>query len=180
MGSQRDRHDWAELNCRLSLILHTFFVSDNFYYELIYGIRWRARTGDAFSPESICICLFCAPGGDVCCAKSLGGVRLCDPTDCSLPGSSVHGVLQARILEWVAISISRESSWPRDRIRISCISCIGRQILYHWATLLDLNTWGICKSSYTNLPSCWTYWNWLSGWFKVSHPLSWPILYNET
>ena len=42
-------------------------------------------------------------------------LTLCDPTDCSLPGSSVHGTLQARILEWVAISFSRGSSRPRDR-----------------------------------------------------------------
>ena len=47
---------------------------------------------------------------------------LCDPVNCSLPGSSVHGVLQARILEWVAISISRGSSWPRDRTRVSHIA----------------------------------------------------------
>ena len=39
---------------------------------------------------------------------------LCDPIDCSLPGSSVHGILQARILEWVAILFSRGSFWPRD------------------------------------------------------------------
>ena len=44
--------------------------------------------------------------------------------DCSLPGSSVHGILQARILEWVAISYSRVSSQPRDRTRGSCGSCI--------------------------------------------------------
>ena len=40
---------------------------------------------------------------------------LCDPMDCSLPGSSLHGILQARVLEWVAISFSRGSSQPRDR-----------------------------------------------------------------
>ena len=40
---------------------------------------------------------------------------LCDPMDCSLPGSSVHGILQARILEWVAIAFSRGSSKPRDQ-----------------------------------------------------------------
>ena len=44
----------------------------------------------------------------------------CDHMDCSLPGSSVHGILQARILEWVAISFSRGASWPRDRILVSC------------------------------------------------------------
>ena len=49
---------------------------------------------------------------------------------CSLPGSFVHGISQARILEWVVISFSRESSQPRDQ---TCVSCIGRQILYHWA-----------------------------------------------
>ena len=60
------------------------------------------------------------------------------PCDCSPPGSSVHGNLQARILEWVAISSSRGSSWPRDQTCVSCVSCIGRQVLYHWAT------WGPC------------------------------------
>ena len=44
---------------------------------------------------------------------------LCDPMDCSLPGSSVHGILQARILEWVAILFSKGSSPPRDQIRLS-------------------------------------------------------------
>ena len=44
---------------------------------------------------------------------------LCDPMDCSLPGSSVHGILQARVLEWVAISFSRGSSQPRDQTQVS-------------------------------------------------------------
>ena len=46
-------------------------------------------------------------------------------------GSSIHGISQARILKWVAISFSRESSWLRDQTHVSCI---GRWILYHWAT----------------------------------------------
>ena len=54
--------------------------------------------------------------------------------DCSPPGSSIHRISQARILEWVAIPFSRGSSWPRDRTGVSWISCIGRQILYHQAT----------------------------------------------
>ena len=49
---------------------------------------------------------------------------LCDPKDCSLPGSSVHGILQARILEWGAICFSRGSSQPRDRTQVSYI--VGR------------------------------------------------------
>ena len=47
---------------------------------------------------------------------------LCDPVDCSLPGSSVHGILQARILEWIAISFSRGSSPPRDWTLVSRIA----------------------------------------------------------
>ena len=49
---------------------------------------------------------------------------LCDPMDCSLPGASVHGIFQARILEWVAISFSRGSSQPRDQTQVSHI--VGR------------------------------------------------------
>ena len=47
---------------------------------------------------------------------------LCNPMDCSLPGSSIHGIHQARILEWVVISFSRRSSPPRDRTRVFCIA----------------------------------------------------------
>ena len=47
-------------------------------------------------------------------------LTLCNPVDCSPPGFSVHGILQARILEWIAISSSRGSSWPRDETRVSC------------------------------------------------------------
>ena len=53
------------------------------------------------------------------------------PVDCSLPGSSVYGILQARTLEWVAMPFSRGSSRPRDRSRVSYISCNGRQALNH-------------------------------------------------
>ena len=56
---------------------------------------------------------------------------LCYPMDCSLPGSTVHGIFQARILEWVAISFSRRSSWPRDRTWVSCV--VGRCFPI-WAT----------------------------------------------
>ena len=51
--------------------------------------------------------------------------------DSSPSGSSVHGILQARILEWVAMPSSKGSCWPKDWTRISYISCIGRQVLYH-------------------------------------------------
>ena len=69
------------------------------------------------------------------CVCMLSCVRL-DPTDCSLPGSSVHGIFLARILEWVAISSSRQSSPPRDRIWVSG--------LLHWqADSLPLSHLGL-------------------------------------
>ena len=58
-------------------------------------------------------------------------LTLCDPMDCSLPGSSVHGILQARMLEWIAISFSKGSSWPRDRTQVSRI---GGRHFNLWAT----------------------------------------------
>ena len=61
-------------------------------------------------------------------------LTLCDPMDCSPPDSSVPGISQVRILEWVAIPISRGSSRPGDRTCISRISCAGRQILYLCST----------------------------------------------
>ena len=64
-------------------------------------------------------------------------LTLCNPMDYSLPGSSVHGIFQARILEWVAILYSRESFQSRDRTYVSCVSCIsctGSLILYNCAT----------------------------------------------
>ena len=65
-------------------------------------------------------------------------LTLCDPMDCSPPGSSVPGILQARMLEWVAMASSRGSSWPRDPIRVSYICS---QILYCWATREASHHW---------------------------------------
>ena len=61
---------------------------------------------------------------------------LCNPMDCSLPGSSVYGISQATVLAWVVISYSRGSSRSRDRTHVSCVSVsyIGRWILYHCTT----------------------------------------------
>ena len=64
------------------------------------------------------------------CLRAQSDTTLCDAMDCSLSGSSIHRIFQARILEWFVISFSREFSWSKDRTWISRISCIGRQILY--------------------------------------------------
>ena len=65
-------------------------------------------------------------------------LTLCDPMDCSLPGSSVHGIFQARILEWIAISFSRGSSQPRDQTQVSHI--VGRFFTI-WATREGQGRW---------------------------------------
>ena len=65
------------------------------------------------------------------CTKSLQScLTLCNAMDCSLPGSSVHRILQKRIPEWVAKPSSRELSQPRDRTCVSYVSCICRQVVY--------------------------------------------------
>ena len=87
----------------------------------------RLELNSSFSCH-ICIC---------CCSVAKSCPTLCDPMDCSPPGSPVHGIILARILEWVAISFSRGSSWPRDRTRVSCI--VGR-FLTIW-TMKEAHQW---------------------------------------
>ena len=66
-----------------------------------------------------------------CCLVTKISLILSNSMDCIKPGSSIHGISQARILEWLVISFSRRSSWPRDQTHVSCI---GRRILYCWAS----------------------------------------------
>ena len=61
-------------------------------------------------------------------------LTLCNPMGCSLPGSSVHGIFQAIVLEWIAISFSKGSSQPRDRTQVSCI--VDRHFTV-WANVAD-------------------------------------------
>ena len=68
--------------------------------------------------------------GYVLCPVTQSCPTLYGPMDCSPPGSSVREISQARVLEWVAISFCRGSSRPRDWTHSTCVSCIGRQILY--------------------------------------------------
>ena len=87
------------------------------------------------------------PGGGFVCVCVCVCVYLCTlshiwllvtPLDCSSRGFSLRGIFQVKILEWVAISFSRGSSWPRDKTCISGVSCIGRQIIYQ---LYHLGGW---------------------------------------
>ena len=81
----------------------------------------------------------------LCCAvlSHFSCVQLCNPMDCSQPGSSVHGVLQTGILEWVAMPSSSGSSWPRNQTRVSYVSCIGRWVLYQQSNLGSPYIWYI-------------------------------------
>ena len=75
--------------------------------------KWWHLSITSFSPNFCC---------QLCLLFAQSCPTLCDPLDCSLPGSSVHGILQARILKWLAIPFSRGSSLPRDRTWVSCIT----------------------------------------------------------
>ena len=90
----------------------------------------------------VCVCV-CTHACALLCPT------LCNPMVCSPPSSSVYGIFQARILEWVAIFFSRASSWPRDWNYVSCISCIGRWILCQQCHLgSPYETWYSSNSLY--------------------------------
>ena len=114
--------------------------------------RWKSRDKDysqncEFVYFSFISISFCFPhfavllfGAYVCLyMHAQSCLTFWNPVDCSQPGPSVHGTFEARILKWFGISSSRGSSRFRDRTFVSCISCIGRQILYHWATQESLH-----------------------------------------
>ena len=120
-------------------------------------------------------------GGDggagrcVCMLSHFSLVRLCHPMECGSPGSSVHGILQARMLEWVAIPFSRRSYRPRDRTWVSCIT--GRFFTV-WTTreahdlmhciLMDQILWQIRKGTWRSGGSQ------MAGWLAAVCFLSLP------
>jgi len=88
----------------------------------VYNVLWKSKI------DMHILCVFTHIVADV---WSLSCVQLCTSMDCSPLVSSVHGISQAWLLDWVAIFYSGGSSWPRDWTHISCIS---RWIFYCWAT----------------------------------------------
>ena len=101
----------------------------------------------------------------------------CHPMDCSPPGSSAHGILQARKLQWVAISFSKGSSWSRDQTQVSCIT--GR-FFTNWATR---EAWhGLQKSSaalHFIFPLCWMFLLLLVWCSSTCFLLSLPLLWRQ-
>ena len=112
---------------------------------------WKHQSLLVYVCVCVCVCV---------CADTQSCPTLHIPLDYSPPGSSIHVIFQANILEWVAFSYSRVSPWPRDQNHIFCVSCIGRQILDHcttWETPKRLNDLGqvnqapsflLCESSH--------------------------------
>ena len=98
------------------------FVKLHFHSFYKIGVYWW----NCLVPKSQ-ISLCCAA-----CSVAQSCLMLCESMDRG--PSSVHRIFQARILEGTVIYSSRGSSWPRDQTCISCVSCIGRQVLYHWTT----------------------------------------------
>ena len=94
---------------------------------LSFSIAFSGRSSGPYLKLHACVCVRA-------CSVAQWCPTLFDPMDYSPPGSSVHRILQTRILEWVAIFYSRGSSRPRDWTQVSRVSCIGRWILYHCTT----------------------------------------------
>ena len=139
---------------KINQISHHLLVC--FSFPMLTIALWRLRLilFWILSALSKVLCEFCTKCFHVTekatllmCVCVLSHVWLCDLMDCRLPGFSVHGIFQARILEWVIISLSRWSSRPRDWTRISCTTCTGRRVLYHCAT------WEAHCTSYGSLQS---------------------------
>ena len=131
VGKLRPRKPWGMIKkrkkvpCRLTASV----LLPPFYTPLLAALVLFLQRLINSSHHLTCVC--------VCvCASSVAqlGPSLCDPTDCSPPGSSVPEIFWGRILEQVDISSSRGSSQPRDQTCTSCDSSTGGQILYYYAT----------------------------------------------
>ena len=129
------------------------------------------------------MCWYCPTGywGSVCfntfllfCEVTQSCLTLCNPLDISLPGSSIQGIFQARILEWVAISFSRRSSWPRDWTRVSCI--VGLHLTV-WATR------GLYSLLFRRNHFCWSVLKFIDCFHYHIHyafkPIYWVVLFNK-
>ena len=141
--------NWTLINKTLKklgfwpLIYSFTFLESTFWLQFHSFINWIA--------PKICIMHLPARSLQLC-------PTLCDSVDHSPPGSSVHGILQARIVEWVVMPFSRVSFWSRNQTSISYISCFGRRVLYHewhpgspyYASTRYLSLWWTWKTQNEN------------------------------
>ena len=131
VGSQRVRHDWIDLVRRAvygvtksQIQLSNWTTARELIYNGIVVSSVQQSDSVLHRHVSILVCFSFKNFLFYCCYRSVAQscLILCDPTYCSPPGSSVHRILQTRILEWVAIHFSRESSRPRDWTLVSHIA----------------------------------------------------------
>ena len=105
-------------------IFFAYLSTFNFLYHW-YSASCSIRQLVNVDHMLVCVCV---------CLVAQSCLTLGNPLVCSPPGSSVHGILLARILDWVSISFSRGFSSPRDQTRVSCVSCIADRFFTCWAT----------------------------------------------
>ena len=128
--SQTGLRDWTELNWLLTIVTNCTLQTHDIYFITgnVYLLTSFTQTSPSASGNHQSVLYIHAAAA----AKSLQSCpTLSDPMDYSPPGSYVHGILQARILEWVFIAFSRGSSWPRDW---TYVSCIAGSFFTVWAT----------------------------------------------
>ena len=127
MGSHRVGHNWSDL---AEAVAASTTTCEHLTPSELESKTWapkQTQPEEKKTNQTIELCSSSCLNYSLC-SVAQSCLTLYSPMDCGLPGSFVHGSFQVRILEWFAIS------WPRDWICVSCIFCIGRQILYHWAT----------------------------------------------
>ena len=121
----------TQLFCQRTLV-RDLVLWDALYSRFLWSNEF-GRCCTLLNLEGVCVCVCVC----VCMLVTQSYTILCDPMDCSSPGSSVHGILQARTLEWVAIPFSGGSSQPKNQTRVSHIAC---RFFTIWVTTEDL--WG--------------------------------------
>ena len=139
MGSQRVGHDLATQQQPIHILSHV----------LLNTCTHKTKPAVLNSQGTYIFFFLYTHTHRHCCSLAKSCPTLCDLMDCSPPGSSVHVVLQARILEWIAISFFRESPRPRNQTQVSCI---GKCILYQGATRKVHTYICIHNISHTYLP----------------------------
>ena len=132
------------LSSGFSKITHlSLFSSFSLPHSSSGWVMWNSSLSDVY-PPTVLYPSHCGSNRILVCVYAQLYVTLCNPMDVAPPVSSVYGTFQARILEQIAISYSRGSSQPSEWSHISCVSCIGRHVLYHctsWKTTNRILRW---------------------------------------
>ena len=129
--------DWGLVHNSMNTFGERTGIGIIYFTKIVEVPMWNRDGPEFIAYVLVRVCIY------NCCLVAKLCLTLCNPMECSQPGSSVHGILQARILEWVAILFSRGSSWPRDQSRVSCIA---GEFFTLWATSETLKSKRKCSS----------------------------------